>query len=1292
MLKNKKLLLIIGLVALVACVGVVLGVIALNGDSGAQSGGQTKTYEIKVTSAAGVPVADLGLYIYEDSSMKELVSFIKTDAEGKTSFTDVARKTYVAVIDKVPTGYEAEAYYAITGDVTEIVLRTGKMSDADVDTLTYKLGDAVLDFSVTGPDGTVYTLSELFKDKKAVVLNFFYNSCDPCRAEFPHLQEAYAEYADQIVVLAMNPVDGDDAAVAALQKELGITFPMVKCGPEWEKIMQISAYPTTVIIDRYGMISLIHTGSITEPQVFKDAFAFFCADDYVHTPVKDILELAIEKPEGTEENPNEVGGQTGFEATVEPGQVVYFELYKVFNMYLQIKSEDAYVIYNGKTFYPENGVVGLMVSAPDSFTPAKIGIGNSSTETKTFQVTLSSLKGSFDNPYSMSLGLFDVRINAGNEQGVYYTYTAPADGTLKLKCVSVSSGIKYSYYLYNTVNGAMRNLEGDAVYDEAGVPTISVTAKKGQLVQICVSTLPDNTNNYPAGYFTFEAVFEEGEVKEQEVIIKIPYNVTVTDEAGNPVPNVSVVVTNAAGEQTAFTTDETGVAGVLLVPGDYTGKIYIPDGYTAETVDFKLTEAKPDVQLQIRKIRMLDYTVQVVGPTGETVANVFTRIGDGAWQRTDAEGKLTANLREGAYQVTILVPSGYSGETTYAFAENAQALTITLGHPYGSQENPHKVEAYPFSVGTVAAGEQSHCYVYPAEDMLAVSIYDASAYIQVGSTTYGPDANGIVRVPVDPAAEAPILMLVGNSDTAAHSFKLEAEYPWGTEKYPQKVTGATIQVTLDSGDADGHYYSYTPDRPGIFSVQVQPQAGLEITLQTGETLVKLSESETAGVVTLETVANEPVVIHVTAEEAVSLELALDFVGTGDAPEPKEKNYQVTLTDAFGAAQTGVEVIFLLEGNPVASMTTDENGTAMLTTETAGTYHVELFFNGTDYYYDKTAAVLDDTNRSITLKLYEHLDQTVFQDIYILNGNPAYELNVGGTHVQVGSGRPNFSAEYGNNCFFVFTPAEPGTYQITAGDPNVLLSFWGTTNFINQQYTSQSEGREGALTESISEGSIGHVSYVIGVHVEADGIADVVLNVARIGDPEFSIADQPWSEWQTGEVPTDKWKTEIGLKPVQSEGEVAYYELTGKINYLDIAATSGTYDLYYDAANGYYRLYQGGPVVMVNLNATGRYVPLYERINGNGQYGGSSVTGYFYDSTGAFLRKENYTEYFEGCFAEVQLDNVSETGYYPLTKDMMHALQNGFAGWWNPESPNYLSGFETANKEYAWMFACFYVTN
>ena len=1324
MLKNKKLLIIIA-VCLVACIGVALGLFAILGGTdtpGKQTGGETTTYTIEVKSATGIQIKDVSLFIYEDSTLAELVSVITTDETGVASFTDVARDTYVAVIEKVPTGYEAEPYYPITGERTEIVLSIGQMSEADIETLTYKLGDAMMDFSVTGPDGTVYTLSGLFEGKKAVVLNFFYNECQPCLMEFPYLQEAYEEYKDVISVLAMNPVNTDDAAIAALQKKLGITFPMVRCGAEWESIMQLTAYPTTVIIDRYGNIGMIHKGSVPDAKTFKDAFAHFTQDEYEQKPIEKIEDLKVEEPEGTQENPTEVGGQNTFEVTVEPGQVVYHDLYKVFKMYLQIRSENAYVIYNGQTYYPKNGVVGLLVSAPDTFTPATIGIGNSGTETETFKVSLSALKGSHDNPYSLTLGEVDVSVAAGNEQGVYYTYTATEDGTLTLQCLSATSGIKYSYYLYNLSSSVMNTLEADGVADGSGNVSVSIKAKKGQTVQVCVSTLPDGNNSYPAGNFKFKVSFTPGVIQDQVVEQKTDYTVTVLDDQNQPIPNVSVVI-DVSGTETGFTTDKNGVAYIKLAPGSYSGSLYVPDGYTTDVTTFTLTEAAPNVSMTINKIRQADYTVKVVGPTGDPVANVFVRIGENTWQRTDANGTMTMNLDVGAYGVTIMVPAGYSGETTYAFAAGATELTITLGYPLGSEQNPDTAQSYPFNTGSLAAQQEYFCWISAVEGMVGISIQDADAYIRIEETTYGADVNGAVNVTFEPGTAFPVLVAIGNSGTASESYAVQALYPVGSEKNPEKLTtlGDLEEKALEAGNADGYYYAYTATQAGTFCVQVtqSPSVPYEIALAAGNQTALLSQSDTENQVAIALASGETVLIRlyaladaVTGEYpamAVKLRTAFDETevepGPGEPTDPSDPSeptepvpdpdeevlYTVTVTDIFGAVQPDVGVIFMQEGTPVGMVNTDANGVAQQLLF-AGDYTVELFFTGEDFYYDKSAAALTANNRELTIELAAHLDESKYESLYILNANPAYCLYVGGTHVQIGSGKPNFSAEYENNCFFVFTPETDGTYQITSNTPGVELSFWGgSTSFINKQYSSADEGRNNAITESIFGTSVGNTTYIIGVKVDGS-ITDVVLNVARIGDPAFNVANEPWTQWESGLTHTDGWMNEVGMTAVTGNGEVLYYTLNSPVTYLDITAANGTYNLYYDAANGYYRLYQGGPVVLVDLNATGRFVSLYERINGNGQYGGSAVNRYFFDNTGAFVKKEDYTEYLSQCFDCVALNSNSESGYHPLTKDLMYALQNGFVNWWDASSDEYLEGFATANQQYAWMFACCYVSN
>lgn len=1415
MRNTKKVLLIVGIAVLVIALGVGGCLLLLGGNEAttpATTGAApttapagSATYRIEVTNTSGVPLQDVGLEIYYDTT--ELVAVLKTDENGKAEFTDKLRDNYIAVIDNAPTGYAVEESYPLTGEVTKIVLETGNMDEIDPNQLKYKLGDPMMDFTVTGPDGADYTFSELLRDKKAVLLFFYENDSAACTADLAQLQVAYDLYKDSVSVLALNPRGTEDAAVKALQQELGLTFPTANCGPEWESILSVTEYPTTVVVDRFGNICLMHNGAAPTAKTFEDLCVYFSAETYEAKLITEITEIISEAEAGSPENPTEISGVNSFEVTVEPGKIYYCDVYKAFNMYMQIKSENASVIYNGQTYNAKNGVVGLMVSSPDTFTPAKIGFGNNGTKTETFTVTLGALQGSFDNPYTMEMGKVEVRIAAGNEQGVFYTYVPNEDGTLKMTCTGVTSGVKYSYFLFNTVTSAMRNLESDGQTDENGMPVLEVQAKKGQKIQICVSTLPDSNNAYPAATFTFDALFTAGEVEDAEKVEETEYTVTVLDTNNQPMTNVSVVV-DVAGVATAFSTDQTGKAIFRLPSGTYTGTVYVPDGYTAANTAFSLTVEVPTAAVTVEKILRSDYTVTVLDPEGKAVPNVLVRIGSGAWLTTDEAGKVTSNLETDSYTVMVMIPGGFSGASTYTFASGVTEMTVTLGYAPGSEKNPIPVTEYPFTTDRLDAGQELWYAFTASEGMTGIKISDADACIRVDGTTIPANSDGIVEYTFSGTA----VLAIGNAGTARESYKAEAMYPLGTEQNPivirsypaqtpamaagqslyfrfeqaEKVLGFTvadgdIRVTyveteyapesgvltyafpeantvlmirnagteektftfeavipeegteespevltalgnvtrkLETGDADGYYYTYTTGKSGTLTLRLLQNISVEydVELYTNSRYSLMSEGTTARQVTIDMAAGETVTIHlfVLAEgyPTANFRMRLSFAEgevlpptDPDAPPTDPENpptdepedpvtppvvpptepegaytYTVTVTDIFGAGQKNIGVMFMKDGVPEKVLNTDADGKAVLGTDQEGSYTVELVFTGKEYYYDKAAAVLTPENKNLTIKLVANMDESDSEPLYILNDNPAYNLYVGGTRVKLGMGKPNFSAEYENNCYFLFTPKTAGTYQISVS-PTVALSLWGTTSFVSP-WTDMVV--DNVVTFSISEGSVGFTTYVIGLKGDTE-ITDVVVNIARIGDPEFSIADQPWTEWETGTKPNANWKNEVGL--VDQGG--AYYTLSGKPTYVDINAATGSYTLYYDEAKGYYRLGKDGPAVLVDLNVQ-RFVPLYERVNGNGQYGGSAVTRYFFDSTGKFLRKENYTEYIQGCFTEVNLDSNNESGYYVLTKDMMYVLQNGFAQWWDPTSDNYMEGFATANPEYAWMFACCYV--
>lgn len=636
------------------------------------------TYTVEVLTQGGSVLSDVTVYAYADDTLSDLIAVAKTDKDGVAQFTYSAGDSYVAVLEGVPQGYKVDKSYPLTAERTVITL-TAELVEGDLSAVTYKLGDVMQDFTFTVADGTEYKLSRLLQEKKAVVLNFWYLSCNPCKQEFPYLQEAYEAYQNDIALLAIDPVDADNTQITAYAEELKLTFPMGAGDPAWEAAMKIGAYPTTVVIDRFGTVALIHTGSLPDSQKFKDIFAFFTAEDYVQTAVEDVESLFITEPEADAvENPVDISGQNSFQLTVEPGKIHYVNVHKMQNVWLQVNNSDIYVEYSGKKYTASNGSVGLLISAPSTFEPANVGFGNSGEKTQTFTVTLSNLAGSYENPHKLQLGEFTVNEAAGNDQGVYFSYTAQQDGHFRLECLSVSPSVDYDISIMNLTTSVMRTLTDDG---ETGKKAVVMPMNQGEKVRVIIGTLPDSSNNYPAAAFKMLASFTAGEVEDVVEVERSSYAVTVTDESRKPVAGVSINVSGTKDNRASAVTDEKGVATFWIPKDTYAGALVIPKGYEASTVQFSLTPDAPFVSLKLDTVipeETADYTVRVTDEKGNALSDVVVVIGN-TFGTTGADGSYTATLPKDTYKVMVVVPSGYSaGSFTYTFPENSTVLGITL--------------------------------------------------------------------------------------------------------------------------------------------------------------------------------------------------------------------------------------------------------------------------------------------------------------------------------------------------------------------------------------------------------------------------------------------------------------------------------------------------------------------------------------------------------------------------------------------------------------------------------------
>lgn len=281
MLKNKFLSILS--VALVICILFT----ACNGTKDTEK----VPYTIQVESVGKLPLEDVMVTVYKDGEMQELQWKAETDENGAITFNAEPSKNYYAVLEEVPDGYMLDSVYEINSESTKISLET-VLGDADeMQNATYKLGSVVHDFTVKATDGKEYKISDLLKTKKAVVLNFWYIGCQPCKMEFPYLQQAYIDYQNEIELLAINPYDGTDTTVSAYAVENALTFPMSAEVANWADVLQITSYPTTVVIDRYGTICFIHKGAVTSKEEFTKVFEFFTADDYKQTLVRNLSDI-----------------------------------------------------------------------------------------------------------------------------------------------------------------------------------------------------------------------------------------------------------------------------------------------------------------------------------------------------------------------------------------------------------------------------------------------------------------------------------------------------------------------------------------------------------------------------------------------------------------------------------------------------------------------------------------------------------------------------------------------------------------------------------------------------------------------------------------------------------------------------------------------------------------------------------------------------------------------------------------------------------------------------------------
>ena len=117
------------------------------------------------------------------------------------------------------------------------------------------VGGTAPDFKMVTPEGDSLSLYDI--KAKVKILDFWASWCGPCRAEIPHLKEAYKEYSTKGVAFFSVSIDKDDAAWRKAMKEENMPWAQAqapKAGKDVMKQYQFSGIPYILVIDKEGRI------------------------------------------------------------------------------------------------------------------------------------------------------------------------------------------------------------------------------------------------------------------------------------------------------------------------------------------------------------------------------------------------------------------------------------------------------------------------------------------------------------------------------------------------------------------------------------------------------------------------------------------------------------------------------------------------------------------------------------------------------------------------------------------------------------------------------------------------------------------------------------------------------------------------------------------------------------------------------------------------------------------------------------------------------------------------------
>ena len=390
----------------------------------------------------------------------------------------------------------------------------------------------------------------------------------------------------------------------------------------------------------------------------------------------------------------------------------------------------------------------------------------------------------------------------------------------------------------------------------------------------------------------------------------------------------------------------------------------------------------------------------------------------------------------------------------------------------------------------------------------------------------------------------------------------------------------------------------------------------------------------------------------------------------DQPAETPAGYSVKVMDALGnPCSEGIIVRFMQNGQQVSMQTVGQDGVATKDLPD-GEYTVELKFTDSEsmYYYEE-GVKLDAGNKHADIILYNALPAEPDHSLFAQGKDVgAYAVGVGCTYVKLTAGERNY---------FLFTPTEAGKYQFSLVGSTDAVGYYGAPHFVQAANAAELINEDGSFCINVkagmvSTGNTGTTVIVLGIDATAD---NGILAVQRIGDPDWSVEDEPWHTYTATIAP-----------------QPYVHDKTAKLGEFDLTASTDTYTLVLGSDNYYHLNSADGPLVLMRLGKSSggsKYLADFQTILEH-----SGINKYFFDDNGQFIKKEDYSQ----CLMQYFNCMDEGTGLYPLTEDLKYIIQmrGDHCGWFTRDGAMYLFVNQNGdpvpgiNSELAWLHQCCFI--